>query len=91
MHLHIYTLYILPSIPLTPQYNPGPNFASTLNSKARRPMEPVSPLFAGALMCFNHVEYPLFLETCSPLDKVLCFSPPFFPSHYLLWRIILSP
>lgn len=86
----IYSIYP-PIYPTHSSVYPGPNFASTLNSKAWKPMEPVSPPFAGVLMCFNHVEYPLFLETCSLLDKVLCFSPTFFPSHYLLWRIILSP
>ena len=33
------------------------------------PMEPVSPSFVWALI-FKHIEYALFLETCSPPDNV---------------------
>lgn len=45
----------------------------------------------GACICLNHVNYLLFLEICSPLDKVWCFSPPFFPTHCLLWTIYSLP
>lgn len=67
IHLHIHTLP--PPTHSTHSECSSPNFTPTPKSKLWMPMEPVSSSFVWALI-FKHIEYALFLETCSPPDNV---------------------